>query len=390
MYCTIETVTMEALSNPFPVTGYQGPDYFCDREEEFKRLFAAAKNGRNLTLVARRRIGKTSLLHHFAHLIEATRPSWKVIYIDLIKTDSLRGLYELMAKSLFLERKKSKAFTIPDLSLLGRLRMTLGMDPITQLPQASFDIKDDQVPQSIQFLFDWIRPQKRMVIVFDEFQQILHYREKNVEALLRSEMQRLNNVRFIYSGSDQHLLQEMFNHAKRPFYQSTESMTLLPIDKAVYKKFIAAKFKSHKSTISDEALEFIITVTEGETYAVQRLCNAIYEISFPHITLPLAQQTLVRVLDQQQPNYERVRALLNPKSNLFKVLRAIAKLGIVTETYGKDILRVSQIHNASSVNKAIKSLYSHGVISQIITKEGTFGYCVDDALFRLWLVDLSV
>ncbi len=44
---------MDALSNPFPVTGYQGPDYFCEREEEFKRLFAAAKNGRNLTQVAR-------------------------------------------------------------------------------------------------------------------------------------------------------------------------------------------------------------------------------------------------------------------------------------------------------------------------------------------------
>ena len=378
----------EPLSNPFPVTGYQGPDYFCDREEEYKRLVAAIKNGRNLTLVARRRIGKTSLLHHFAHLVAQARPSWQVIYIDLIKTNSLLGLYELLAKSLFLEKKKSKTFSLLDMSLLGRLRMTIGVDPITQLPQASFDIREDQVPQSIQFLFDWIRKQSRMVIVFDEFQQILSYSDKNVEALLRSEMQRLPNVRFLFSGSDQHMLQEMFNHARRPFYQSTESMTLDFINPTVYKKFVAKNFKSGKMAISEEALEFVMTVTGRETYAVQRLCNAVYEMAYPHITVPLIQQTLLRVLDQQQPNYERVRALLNPNSNLFKVLRAIAKLGVVTETYGKDILGASRLHNASSVNKAVKSLYSHGVISQIITQEGALGYCVDDALFRLWLNNL--
>ena len=379
---------MESLSNPFPVTGYHGAEYFCDREEECKRLFAAVKNGRNLTLVAPRRIGKTSLLHHFTNVVEAARPAWKVIYIDLIKTNSLRGLYELIAKSLFMERNKVKAFSISDMNLLGRLRMTVGVDPLTQLPQASFDIKEDQVPQSIQFLFDWIKQQKRMVIVFDEFQQILNYADKNVEALLRSEMQRLSNVRFIFSGSDQQLLQDMFNHTRRPFYQSTESMTLGPIRSEIYKKFISAKFKPAKMMISEEALEFIITVTGGETYAVQRLCNALYEMSYPHVTVPLVQQTLLRVLDQQQANYDRVRALLNPKSNLFKVLRAIAKLGVVTETYGKEILGASQLHNASSVNKAIRSLHTHGVISQVVTKEGSLGYTVDDALFRLWLVGL--
>lgn len=111
-------------------------------------------------------------------------------------------------------------------------------------------------------------------------------------------------------------------------------------------------------------------------------------MSCPHVTVPFVQQTLLRVLDQQQANYDRVRALLNPKSNLFKVLRAIAKLGVVTETYGKEILGASQLHNASSVNKAIRSLHTHGVISQVVTKEGSLGYTVDDALFRLWLVGL--
>lgn len=377
---------MKKLLNPFPITGYHGPEYFCDREVEFQRLREAVRNGRNLTLVARRRLGKTSLLHHFAAQAPKDRPSWQVVYIDLIKTQSLRGMYELISRSLFAEKRKSSF--VPDLSLLARFRMTIGMDPITQLPQASFDLRDDQVPQSLQHLFNWIRDQERMVIIFDEFQQILNYPEKEVEPLLRSEMERLPNVRFIFSGSDQQLLHEMFSHSRRPFYQSTESMTLSTIDSASYKEFIETWFRKSRREISTEAVEYVLTVTEGETLAVQRLCNALFETGIPHVTAPIARETLVRVVDQQQVNYERLRAVIDSQSNAFKALRAIARLGVVVELLGKEMLKESGIYNASSLSKAVKSLYKYGVISQIVTGSGQLGYCVDDVLFRLWLMDL--
>lgn len=377
---------MKALHNPFPVTGYHGPAYFCDREKECAQLIAAVQNGRNVTLIARRRLGKTSLLHHFANQVGHGRPPWRLVYVDLIKTNTLRGLYELLAKVLFLEQKKSKA--LPDLNLLGRLRMTLGVDPLTQLPQVSFDLKDDQVPESLHNLLDWLSGQPRVIIAFDEFQQILNYPDANVEALLRSEMQRLPGIRFIYSGSDQHLLQEMFDHNSRPFYQSTEHLRLGPIDSEAYSLFISEKFKQGKMAISHEALEYLLRLTEGETFAVQRLCNALYEMAHPQITLPLAQDTLIRVLDQQQQSYEQIRALIGPNSNLFKVLKAMARMGVTTETYGKEILQASGIHNASSVNKSIKSLHRYGVVSKVISRNGAEVYVVDDALFRVWLTGL--
>jgi len=377
---------MRALQNPFPITGYHGPNYFCDREKECRQLSSAVGNGRNVTVIARRRIGKTSLLHHFAHQVTSTKPAWRVAYVDLIKTNSLKGLYELLAKTLFLEQKKSKR--LPDLNLLGRLRMTLGMDPLTQLPQVSFDLKDDQVPESLHNLFSWVSEQSRVIVAFDEFQQVLNYKDEQVEALLRSEMQRLPDVRFIFSGSDQRLLQEMFDHNSRPFYQSTQQMTLGPIDAKVYGKFIRQKFRTSKMVITDEALSYLLKVTAGETFAIQRLCNAVFEMAYPHVTLPLIQDTLVRVLDQQQQGYEQIRALLGPQSNLFNVLKAMARLGVVSETYGNDIIQASGIYNASSVNKAIQSLHKYGVISQIITEKGERGYVVDDALFRVWLTGL--
>lgn len=377
---------MRPLHNPFPITGYHGPDYFCDREKECRQLSAAVKNGRNVTLIARRRIGKTSLLHHFANQVSTAKPAWRVAYVDLVKTNSLKALYELLARTLFLEQKKSKR--MPDLNLLGRLRMTLGMDPLTQLPQVSFDLKEGQVPESLHNLLNWVGEQPRMIVAFDEFQQILTYEDKQVESLLRSEMQRLKDVRFIFSGSDQRLLQEMFDHNARPFYQSTEQMTLGPIDRDAYGKFIRKKFKAGKMEITAEALGYLLNVTDGETFAIQRLCNAAYEMAYPQVTMPLMQDTLRRVLDQQQQSYEQIRALLGPQSNLFAVLRAMARLGVVSATYGNEIIQASGIFNASSVNKAIQSLHRYGVVSQIVTAKGERGYVVDDALFRAWLTSL--
>ena len=47
------------LGNPFVYQGYEGPEYFCDRTEETENVISALKNGRNLTLISPRKIGKT-------------------------------------------------------------------------------------------------------------------------------------------------------------------------------------------------------------------------------------------------------------------------------------------------------------------------------------------
>lgn len=49
------------LANPFIYQGYESPEYFCDREVETKTLMSHLKNGRNVTLISPRRLGKTGL-----------------------------------------------------------------------------------------------------------------------------------------------------------------------------------------------------------------------------------------------------------------------------------------------------------------------------------------
>ena len=62
---------MKSIStNPFLITGYQGPDYFCDREKETASLMSALKNGKNITLISPRRMGKTGLIKNVFYYIQ--------------------------------------------------------------------------------------------------------------------------------------------------------------------------------------------------------------------------------------------------------------------------------------------------------------------------------
>ena len=71
------------LANPFIYQGYESPEYFCDREAETKTLMSHLKNGRNVTLISPRRLGKTGLIKNtFYHLGKDEKDS-ACLYLDI-------------------------------------------------------------------------------------------------------------------------------------------------------------------------------------------------------------------------------------------------------------------------------------------------------------------
>ena len=50
------------LVNPFLITGYYSPDYFCDREKELNLLKKNIGGKNNTTLISPRRLGKSGLI----------------------------------------------------------------------------------------------------------------------------------------------------------------------------------------------------------------------------------------------------------------------------------------------------------------------------------------
>lgn len=88
------------LVNPFIYQGYESPEYFCDREAETATLLSHLKNGRNVTLISRHRIGKTGLIKNtFFYLEEEENDTMCLTELMFTDNDELSGLIAKMLKA---------------------------------------------------------------------------------------------------------------------------------------------------------------------------------------------------------------------------------------------------------------------------------------------------
>ena len=117
---------------------------------------------------------------------------------------------------------------------------------------------------------------KPCIVAFDEFQQINHYAEKNMEALLRTQIQHCPNARFIFAGSEPSLLVDMFNSANRPFYQSTFTLHLESIPLEKYIEFVKMHFCEHGKVVDAALVEIAYHSFEGITLYLQMLMNEVF------------------------------------------------------------------------------------------------------------------
>ena len=220
--------TIYKPKNPFIYDGYEGPDYFCDRIEETENVIEHLNNGRNITLVSPRKIGKTGLICHTFDQIKRTNKDAICIYTDIFHTQNQYEFVQTLGRAIIQERLLDKRNTMEKvLSFFSTWRPTVSFDPVTGSPNVSVTIEKPHTEHTLKSIFDYLKQsRKEIYVAIDEFQAITDYPEKGTEALLRSYIQFIHNVHFIFSGSKQHLMYEMFGSPKRPFYQSTAGKTI--------------------------------------------------------------------------------------------------------------------------------------------------------------------
>ncbi|MDR2651340.1 MAG: AAA family ATPase, partial [Prevotellaceae bacterium] len=183
--------------NPFLLKGYESPEYFCNRTAETEKLINALHNGRNITLISPRRMGKTGLIHHVFNLLNKTK-GITCIYIDIYHTNSLSDFVKSFANAVIgsvntkSQRVRSKIFWF-----FKSIRPVLAVDNVSGIPKLTIDFAPSQTEESLKEIFDYLsKSGKKCFVAIDEFQQITNYGDQGVEALLRSYIQELNNVNF--------------------------------------------------------------------------------------------------------------------------------------------------------------------------------------------------
>lgn len=368
--------------NPFLINNYIAPEYFCDRETETGKILTNILNQSNTSVFAQRRSGKSALVHHVFHY--AKKKKIVCIYLDIYATTELKDLAGQLAGAITKAFPKNRKIGKQLWEVIKSLRPVMRMDEFSGNPEITLELsRSIDIEQSIVQLLNFLDNQNiPIVVAFDEFQQIVNYPEKNVEALLRTAVQQMKNVHFIFSGSNQTMMNEIFNSAKRPFYASTKNIQLKRIDREKYTGFIRHHFHRNKFEIDDAAIHKILDVTHTHTYYVQRMCHEIFATGNKQICEDTVLQTLSEILTDNEQIYFQYRNLLTPTQ--WKTLIAFAKEQRTAQPFNKNFISKYGLGTPASVKRTIESLLQKELLYKHSDAKTTH-YEVQDKFFMQWL-----
>jgi len=373
---------MKNTINPFVIKGYVSKEYFCDREKELDLLHRNVLNGINTTLISPRKMGKSGLIFRY---FDDLSPDIQAIYVDIYASRSLPDFIKLMAEAILIKFPEKSKIGKDFMKFLKGLRPLISFNPFTNLPQIQIEYQSPQeVVYTLQGLFTFLEEQQNMLIVvaIDEFQQISAYPEKNIEALLRTHIQQLKNIRFIFCGSNKSMMTEMFTHAKRPFFASTRLLHLDKIDNAKYETFIRSHFEANKKNIQNEALSAILIWTRSHTFYTQNLCNYVFSMKINHIDIEIVKSAMDGILKENESFFFQYRQLLTPAQWNFMI--AIAKENEVSQITAQRFISKYNIGTPANSRRILKSLIDKELILESLSIEGS-KYQVYDVFLSRWL-----
>lgn len=382
MYLCSENQSKSDMKNPFVTNGYAGEHYFCDRVEETRRLTDLLTNGNNVALISPRRLGKTDLIRHsFAQ--SEIKDNYYTFMIDIYATSSLQDFVNSLGRSVIDALKPFGSKMLQRfMDIVSSLRADIAFDVFGQpsfgVSMGAIDNPETSLEEIFRFLEKADRP---CLVAIDEFQQIATYStNSNIEALLRTHIQRCRNANFIFAGSQRHLMDKMFTSPSRPFYQSVALLNLKPLQLEVYQDFCVGLFAENAKALNPEVVKKVYQDFNGVTAYMQRLMNVLY-MRTPQgetCSVDMIDDAISYTLDMANDTYEALLRQMPEKQR--NVFIAIAIEGEVANVTSGAFARKYHLPSASSVNSAVKGLLAKDFITL-----GKNGYQAYDKLFALWV-----
>ena len=374
------------MENPFYITGIIPEPYFCDREKETSWMIRTLENKAHILLTSSRRMGKTQLIRHVFEQ-PCIKGRYYTFYSDIYPTTSLHELVLFLSKEIYsVLVPQGRAALDKFLAGLHSLAGCLGYDPVSNTPTFNIKLGDIHSPElTLEEIFRYLeQADKPCIFAIDEFQQIANYPEKNVEALLRTHIQRLNNCLFIYAGSNRHILENMFNSAAKPFYNSTEQLYLDCIPKDIYTAFAEEQFSKAGRRITPDAVPCAYDLFDGHTYYVHNVLHNAFAFadSDEVIDKTAVQKTLSDILEEKGRTFALVMNQLNYQQK--ETLIAIAKEGKAGGVTSVAFVKRHALKSPSSVQYAISTLLEKQLLTFHSDGRTKF-YSISDRFLGMWI-----
>lgn len=249
-----------------PVSG----DNFTGREKETRELISLLSNGQSAVLIAPRRYGKTSVM--LSVLDQLKDKGIYTTYIDIFSIADVKRLSEQLSKAILANEKLDQLITSIKRNL-GDIFKTVEFK--TTVEDFEFLLKFAQsetnpwelLENTLDFAEKFaVKNGKQLVIGFDEFGDIHKLGADDLGKMLRAKIQQQRNVTYLFSGSYESVMNQLFTTVKSPFYRFARIIYLRNIEKEAFEGFFADKLREAGLPHNRQLTERILDFTDGHPY----------------------------------------------------------------------------------------------------------------------------
>lgn len=369
--------------NPFKYGQIVLGNDFCPRPQLQKQIREYIQSGQNFFVQGEKQAGKNSLIYEVVNKIKTKR----ILHIDLLEVKSIDNFCKRIIKSIISLEGKTNIFEKSQTEL-AYLKPIFANNSTIGTPTISFGHDIQYEPHTLEMIIDFIQKlnsEKQLVVVLDEFQDILNLKKSNeVFSIFQKKIRFHNSIPYIFIGSIRSKMYDIFNNPMNPFFKTTPAIEVKGIEKFEFRDYLNKKFSLGKRIISDEQLHTIFHLTDSITGDVQQFCNAIWEVS--SFKTDIKKDHLVKGLQliytREFKGYNSI--LVNLTAWQIKCLVGLAKMG-GSSPLSSSFLKSIGGTLPSSVKKALMRLEQLKVIYR---KYGEYKFI--NPFFKLWLLNSNL
>ena len=360
--------------NPFRFGPIVTGTYFVNRVDEIKQITSDIKANQHIILISPRRYGKSSLINR---VIEKNKIISFHIDLELI-TDEIDLANFYVRKALSLSRFEKIKYYLKNLRVQPSIQIQPGENEVS----VSFSAEDKNVSTLLSDSLELPEiiaknMKKKIAIVFDEFQEIRRI-SPVLEKKMRGIFQHHQNVTYIFIGSQESMIREIFQDRNNPFYKFGRQMVLNKIPESEFLDFIIQQFKLQKIDATGIAKD-ILKFTGCHPYYTQQLCHEIYILNEDKtLKVEIIKKAVNQIITEHYSDYSKWW------NNLDNTERKVV-IGIASGDYNhtsQNFIKKYGIKSSSTSSSAVGRLINSGVIVKKWGEESK----IEDPFWKKWIL----
>ncbi len=358
------------MKNPFKFGSIVDDPYFTNRTVEMQKVRSMISSDNHLILISPRRYGKSSLI--FKVVERLNRP---VIALDLQLITSTSDLAAQLLKRIYrvfpFERVRQYVRHF-------RIIPSITVNPVTNAVDVSFNPESSHlsmIEDVLNLIEQLSKKNKKLIVIFDELQEAKRI-DPTLLGQLRSIMQHHQKVNYIFLGSQESLIREIFEKKKSPFYHFG---LIIPLGKIPYTDF-ETYLNDRFTQITNEATQIvreILEITKCHPYYTQQLAFVVWEqLNMNSLVSTALDRAVSELIHTHDIDYERIWTNFNRTDKKLLIGLSISGLSPLSEKF----IRRFDIGASSTAFSSLKRLMNSGYITKNENKHE-----IDDPFFSLWI-----